>query len=323
MPLPRPGVDHGGMDSSHDQPSTSEPSTQPLPVRVLRRSAHHRILGGVAGGLAEYLGIDAAIVRVAFVVLALLGGGGIVLYLAGWLLIPAESGEVVAREWMDARPLHRNAVMVVLGIIVAVIAVSNLLAAGPWWSHWNHGIAFFLALFALSLAVVMLATSGTNRSTASRVRWVLVSALVSLLALVVLAAAVLFSVQALSGVPLRGGIGDTQVRPTAAAQVSRHYELAAGNLTVDLSEVTFAPGTTHISATVGIGRLVIEVPRDPSVSVAAHSGAGNVEVFDHDQSGFDTRTRTQSDAAGDRSRRVHLVVDAETGVGQVRVVRAG
>ena len=61
--------------------------------RLLRRSVHDRMLAGVAGGAAEYFGVDAMIVRIAFVVLTFLGGAGIPLYLAGLLLIPEEGSD--------------------------------------------------------------------------------------------------------------------------------------------------------------------------------------------------------------------------------------
>ena len=59
----------------------------------LHRATHGRILGGVAAGLSEYLGIDFAVVRVGFVVLSLLGGSAVPLYVAGWLLIPEEGSD--------------------------------------------------------------------------------------------------------------------------------------------------------------------------------------------------------------------------------------
>jgi phage shock protein C len=61
--------------------------------RPLCRPVHDRMLAGVAAGLADYLGIDAAIVRIVFAVLAVVGGAGVPLYLAGWLLIPEEGAE--------------------------------------------------------------------------------------------------------------------------------------------------------------------------------------------------------------------------------------
>jgi phage shock protein PspC (stress-responsive transcriptional regulator) len=51
------------------------------------------MLAGVASGLAHYAGIDVLIVRIAFAVLTFLGGAGIPLYLACWLLMPAEGSD--------------------------------------------------------------------------------------------------------------------------------------------------------------------------------------------------------------------------------------
>ena len=61
--------------------------------RTLTRPTHDRMLAGVASGLAGYAGIDVLIVRIAFAVLTFLGGAGIPLYLACWLLIPAEGSD--------------------------------------------------------------------------------------------------------------------------------------------------------------------------------------------------------------------------------------
>ncbi|WP_028646769.1 PspC domain-containing protein [Nocardiopsis sp. CNT312] len=56
----------------------------------LERSDTDRFLTGVCGGMAAFAGIDATIVRLAFVVFTLLGGGAFV-YILAWLLMPAES----------------------------------------------------------------------------------------------------------------------------------------------------------------------------------------------------------------------------------------
>ncbi|WP_312877781.1 PspC domain-containing protein [Lentzea indica] len=57
-----------------------------------------RKLGGVATGIALRYQIDPVIVRIAFVALALSGGVGVPLYLAGWLLLPEEGDEVSPLE---------------------------------------------------------------------------------------------------------------------------------------------------------------------------------------------------------------------------------
>jgi phage shock protein PspC (stress-responsive transcriptional regulator) len=73
------------------------PTTQSEPrfaERIpLRRPFNDRMLTGVASGLAGYFGVDVTIVRIAFVVLTVVGGAGIPLYLAGLLLIPEEGSD--------------------------------------------------------------------------------------------------------------------------------------------------------------------------------------------------------------------------------------
>jgi phage shock protein PspC (stress-responsive transcriptional regulator) len=54
------------------------------------------VLGGVAAGVAEHLGFEEQLTRVAFVVLALLGGFGVLVYGALWVLLPV--GDVVVRD---------------------------------------------------------------------------------------------------------------------------------------------------------------------------------------------------------------------------------
>jgi phage shock protein C len=57
-------------------------------ARRLYRSQAEKMIGGVCGGLAEILDLDPTIVRIVFVLLALLGGHGVLLYLILWLIMP-------------------------------------------------------------------------------------------------------------------------------------------------------------------------------------------------------------------------------------------
>lgn len=57
-----------------------------------------RMVGGVAAGLAQYLNIDPVLVRLAFVVLAIANGIGVLLYLVMWLVIPEDGTEPQAGE---------------------------------------------------------------------------------------------------------------------------------------------------------------------------------------------------------------------------------
>ena len=58
--------------------------------KKLVRSQTDRMIGGVCGGLAQYLGVDSTVVRLVFAVLLIFGGGGGVLYLILWLVMPEE-----------------------------------------------------------------------------------------------------------------------------------------------------------------------------------------------------------------------------------------
>ncbi len=60
----------------------------------LYRSREDRQIGGVCGGLAAYFGVDATIVRLVFVVMALFGGPGVILYLVLWAVVPEEPAAV-------------------------------------------------------------------------------------------------------------------------------------------------------------------------------------------------------------------------------------
>jgi phage shock protein PspC (stress-responsive transcriptional regulator) len=54
----------------------------------LLRSRNNRAVAGICAGIAEYFGWDTSLVRVAWIVLTLLGGSGILLYLILWLVVP-------------------------------------------------------------------------------------------------------------------------------------------------------------------------------------------------------------------------------------------
>ena len=76
-------ADHGQQDHQvTDQPSRAdEPLYRPL---------EGRMVAGVAAGIAQYLGVDVNVVRIVLAVLTVIGGAGIPVYAAGWLLIPDE-----------------------------------------------------------------------------------------------------------------------------------------------------------------------------------------------------------------------------------------
>lgn len=100
------------------------------PSPQLVRSRDDRMLAGVCGGIAGRLGIDAVILRVLVVVLALFGGAGILLYALGWLLLPVDDGRGRSEleDAFDARTTDRFRHLLTVVALVAVIAVSSVWA---------------------------------------------------------------------------------------------------------------------------------------------------------------------------------------------------
>ncbi|HET6579130.1 MAG TPA: PspC domain-containing protein [Gemmatimonadales bacterium] len=62
-------------------------------ARPLRRSRTNRQIAGVVGGLAEYFGMDATLLRVAYVVGSIISAAfpGVLVYLLLWVVIPEAS----------------------------------------------------------------------------------------------------------------------------------------------------------------------------------------------------------------------------------------
>ena len=72
-------------------------------TKRLYRSSTDVVLGGVCGGLGDYVGIDPVLIRLLFVFLAVVNGFGVMLYLILWIILPekeriGESPEDVIRE---------------------------------------------------------------------------------------------------------------------------------------------------------------------------------------------------------------------------------
>jgi len=114
-------------------------------ARWFARSRTDRMIAGVAGGLAERLGIDPVVVRLAFVVLALAGGVGVVLYFALWALSGRET---------DAHPASRaggDGQRTVAAVLILAGSLLLLRAAHLWF---GDGLVWPVALAAIGSAVI-------------------------------------------------------------------------------------------------------------------------------------------------------------------------
>jgi phage shock protein PspC (stress-responsive transcriptional regulator) len=123
-----------------DRPSDNPPATQ---RRRLVRSRDDKVIAGVAGGVAATLGIETVLVRIAFVVLVFFGGLGALLYVLGWLLIPAAGAEESIGLAAARRP---SGLASYLGMAMVILAVGILAT-----TFSRPGVVWAVALIAFGV----------------------------------------------------------------------------------------------------------------------------------------------------------------------------
>jgi phage shock protein PspC (stress-responsive transcriptional regulator) len=277
----------------------SEYTTHAAGIKRLERSTSDKKIAGVAGGLGRYFDLNPNVFRLGFVILTILGGAGVLVYLAAVLVMPVEGEEqsIAARALAERR--ERPAPLIGLGLVGVAIAV--LLSRGDLWPSAGAG-------WVLILVGGLIILWATRQERGSRRVLRIVAAVTSLLSVAVAVAVIAaFSWFDLS---LGDGVGDHTYQPAAASDVRPSYTLGIGDLQLDLSRVTTP---AHVKASVGIGKLKVIVPRNATVSVDARAKAGDVNVFGRHDDGTNAAVQTGSG---------ELVLDAKVGAGRIDVVRA-
>ena len=129
-------------------PPGPEPDPAAAPPRLVR-SRSERVVAGVCGGIGRYLGVDPVLLRIAFIVLALANGLGVIAYVVAWVAIPEERpGQPLAAAPEPRRETGRLVLggsLVVLGLVLLV----NRLAPNLDELFWP------VALVAVGVAVML------------------------------------------------------------------------------------------------------------------------------------------------------------------------
>jgi phage shock protein PspC (stress-responsive transcriptional regulator) len=304
-----PSAPPPAADPAGGWPPPPLPPSGPAPRPPLRRSRTDKVLGGVAGGLAEYTGIDALLWRVAAIALTFAGGSGIIIYVLLWLLMPpappAQPGEVTPAAQRSGPRSPVPGITVAALLIVGGIAV--LLSQFTDIDLGARGV-LGTALLVVGVGLVVGAVTGVGRGAKG--------GLIGLGVLLTAALAVVSTVH----LP-NGDVGDRTYRPTTAADVDRLYEHGAGNLTVDLTGVDLTgldgPIVTRIDQ--GLGDVDVLVPFSADVQVSVDAGIGDAHVFDGAaDSGFFPGSGT---AAWSGDSRPEFRITVDSGVGTVQVSR--
>ncbi len=127
--------------------------TESTPKR-LYRSRHDRMLAGVCGGIADYLNVESVLVRIIWVVLTLLGGMGLLMYIASVIIIPEnpeEIGEEEQKKKGDEKTLFWGALLIIIGVGLLLKQFGFFHYFNFWSVPWQLIWAIFLILVGIFL----------------------------------------------------------------------------------------------------------------------------------------------------------------------------
>ena len=247
------------------------------PQRALLRSKDNRVLWGVAGGLAEQIGFNATLVRIAFVVISLFGGAGLLAYLVLAVALPEDDGTgkpVPESVWARLGKVFVVCVLVAIGLAVAAF----LAAVSAWTTATGHGVIVAAVVIALGIALVAFAFAPEWRRRSTPL--LLTTALVLGIPAGAIAAA---------DIDIDGSIGQRTYTPNTAADLPADgYKLGTGQLIVDLRELPWQKGKTiAVSSHLGIGQMIVSVPKNVCVVGHATGKAGELVVAGEVSHGID------------------------------------
>ena len=116
-------------------------------TKRLTRSSETKVIAGVAGGLAEYTGLDPVIFRIGFIALAIAGGSGLLMYLLAWLVIPEEGSSAAPASGLVERVRRGRWFPLALIAIAVIILIETL-------GSWGGPGLWAIALIAVGIALL-------------------------------------------------------------------------------------------------------------------------------------------------------------------------
>lgn len=135
-------------------------------AKRLYRSKTDRMVGGVCGGLGDYLGIDPTFMRILFFILIFGGGTGFWIYLLLWFLIP-EEGETQSKDFQGriqvigddfskavSQPHPKSGLIIGGGLILMGIfwLIDQLNIRWLWW--WDFDVLWPVLLIILGVVLL-------------------------------------------------------------------------------------------------------------------------------------------------------------------------
>jgi phage shock protein C len=131
-------------------------------VKRLYRSGKDRYIGGVAGGMAQYFGIDANLMRILLVLFAFVGGVGLVLYLVALFIVPENPSEEPSVNKPDKR--DRNFLLAIILIVIGSLLLLKEFGLFHYFQFWNFRWSSLWAIFLIVLGVLLIVTANRKKN---------------------------------------------------------------------------------------------------------------------------------------------------------------
>jgi phage shock protein PspC (stress-responsive transcriptional regulator) len=294
------------MADEEKDPKKKTESMEPVgPRRPLLRSKHNRVLWGVAGGIGDHIGVSPLLVRVAFVVVSLFGGAGILAYLVLAVALPEDDG--TGKPVPDSVWARLGKVLLVCFLVALGLGLAAVMAfASAWATATGHGTVVAALVIALGAGLVAAAfATGVRRRITP---WLLTAALVLGIPAGAIAAA---------DIDIDGSVGERTYTPTVPTDIPADgYKLGTGQLIVDLRDLPWKAGETiAASAHLGIGQMVVSAPSNVCVQGHATGKAGELVVAGQVSHGIDPDVSLGTAT----SNAPRLQLDADIQLGQIVV----
>ena len=156
-------------------------------TRRLTRDTKNAVLGGVCAGIANYFSVDPVLIRLAFILMVVLNGFGLIAYVVGWVVMPRGEGEAApsgaagatdpagrivesvrqagekVADGFQRLPDQKGRGSAMAGTVLIVLGTIFLLDRMSWW-HWPYWARFSnlwpLILIAVGVSLIFEAARG-------------------------------------------------------------------------------------------------------------------------------------------------------------------